>query len=186
MDQSKVYPIFFILERVENGFILTSKSASSPTIKKEIVAEDRISARIGELLAFGSLKKGCTQKYYFDTVSFDPKTSPNDPANYAITDELFAAKYCFYNFRRQDLKDGSILCINDKDTGDIEIFGTEAEKIFQKMDLTVVRKFGIPVIFFKNDKNGKMCLTKYAGRVTMVELTQKEILEWYHKHKPEA
>ena len=52
-QQNSPFPLFFTLERVENGYILTAKEntgslSQEPKFRKEVVAEDKISSRVGQ------------------------------------------------------------------------------------------------------------------------------------------
>ena len=47
----KIFPLFFIVERVNKGYVLTFKNNDSMEITKEVVLESNINTRIGELLS---------------------------------------------------------------------------------------------------------------------------------------
>ena len=53
-SQNNIYPLFFTLERVRNGYILTAKEETGglkeAEYRKEVVSEDKINARIGQML----------------------------------------------------------------------------------------------------------------------------------------
>ena len=61
-QQNSPFPLFFTLERVENGYILTAKEntgslSQEPKFRKEVVAEDKISSRVGQLLNLEAMTK---------------------------------------------------------------------------------------------------------------------------------
>ena len=51
--QNNTFPMSFTLERVDNGYILTSmdngNSIADPIERKEVVIADKLNARIGQL-----------------------------------------------------------------------------------------------------------------------------------------
>ena len=60
-SQHNIYPLFFTLEHVNNGYILTARQVtggvSDAGYCKEVVSEDKINARIGQLLHVEALSK---------------------------------------------------------------------------------------------------------------------------------
>jgi len=59
--QNKIFPLFFTLERVDNGYILTAKEEtgglSEGGYRKEVVTDDKINSRIGQLLHLDTMVK---------------------------------------------------------------------------------------------------------------------------------
>ena len=60
-SQNNIYPLFFILERVRNGYILTAKEETGGLkeagFRKEVVSEDKINARIGQMLHLDAIDR---------------------------------------------------------------------------------------------------------------------------------
>lgn len=131
----KIFPLFFIVERVNKGYVLTFKNNDSMEITKEVVLESNINTRIGELLSLETLTKGRIAKFHVEATAADHIVSSNDPANFEQMDELFTAKVCFYNNLSQDIKDGSTLVLQDKDDNLNEIFGENAKEVALKHEL---------------------------------------------------
>lgn len=183
MSTPMIYPIFFILERVDNGFILSYKTPNSTEIKKEVVLEERINLRIGELLAPCSLKPGHTSRYFVDNMSMIQNTTSSDSSNYDISDELFKAKLSLYNFESSKLKEGVVLGIINTDENSIDILGKTAVEFAKANSLTIAKKYGVPLISFANSKEGRMSLSKCATQIKLIEFSKQELLDWYHSPK---
>jgi hypothetical protein len=104
MSQQKIkYPIFFTLEHVENGYILTCKDENvglneESAYRKEVVTEDNIEKRIGKLLCLGALVKEHPLGFYIEATGVN---------TYAVeemgnTSELIQAKTTYYHMLRRE------------------------------------------------------------------------------------
>ena len=196
----KIFPLFFIVERVNKGYVLTFKNNDSMEITKEVVLESNINTRIGELLSLETLTKGRIAKFHVEATAADHNSqetknsikkataadhivSSNDPANFEQMDELFTAKVCFYNNLSQDIKDGSTLVLQDKDDNLNEIFGENAKEVALKHELPLAYKNDIASISFPTTKEGQKSLAQCIQRVKLVAFTHQELLQWYHSNK---
>lgn len=179
----KIFPLFFIVERVNKGYVLTFKNNDSMEITKEVVLESNINTRIGELLSLETLTKGRIAKFHVEATAADHIVSSNDPANFEQMDELFTAKVCFYNNLSQNIKDGSTLVLQDKDDNLNEIFGENAKEVALKHELPLAYKNDIASISFPTTKEGQKSLAQCIQRVKLVAFTHQELLQWYHSNK---
>ena len=73
-QQNSPFPLFFTLERVENGYILTAKEntgslSQEPKFRKEVVAEDKISSRVGQLLNLEAMTKERPLLFHIEAVN---------------------------------------------------------------------------------------------------------------------
>ena len=168
----KIFPLFFIVERVNKGYVLTFKNNDSMEITKEVVLESNINTRIGRIA-----------KFHVEATAADHIVSSNDPANFEQMDELFTAKVCFYNNLSQDIKDGSTLVLQDKDDNLNEIFGENAKEVALKHELPLAYKNDIASISFPTTKEGQKSLAQCIQRVKLVAFTHQELLQWYHSNK---
>ena len=156
-SHNNIYPLFFILERVRNGYILTAKEETGglkeAEFRKEVVSEDKINARIGQM------------------------------ANERSSDELTEAKLAYVHINSKDIKDGSILSLLIKDTDSIEVYGIEAERAAKSYNIPLFRVNGVPVLSFPNTKDGKKALATCVGRTLLTEISIQQLTDWYHSHK---
>lgn len=180
---TNVFPLYFTLERVDNGYILTAKEESGGlaegNFRKEVVVDDKINARIGQLLRLDIMKKERPVAFRVEAVGEGTYKKENE----IPSDELMEAKLAFVHFNSKGLDANTILSLLIDDAQVIEIYGTEAEKIARSNDLPLSKIGGIPILRFPNNKDGKKALASYAPRTTLMKITQKEVKEWYENHK---
>lgn len=180
---TNVFPLYFTLERVDNGYILTAKEESGGlaegTFRKEVVIDDKINARIGQLLRLDSMKKERPVAFRVEAVSEGTYKKESDMPS----DELMEAKLAFAHFNSKGLEANTILSLLIEDTQVIEIYGAEAEKVAKNNELAVSRIGGVPILRFPNNKDGKKTLASYVPRTTLMKITQKDVVEWYENHK---
>ena len=122
-SQNNIYPLFFILERVRNGYILTAKEETGglkeAEFRKEVVSEDKINARIGQMLHLAAMAKEHPVVFHVEAVG----ESTYQMANERSSDELTEAKLAYVHINSKDIKDGSIMSILNKDTDSIVVYG---------------------------------------------------------------
>lgn len=182
-SQNNIYPLFFILERVRNGYILTAKEETGglkeAEFRKEVVSEDKINALIGQMLHLDAMVKEHTVVFHVEAVD----ESTYQMANERSSDELTEAKLAYVHINSKDIKDGSILSLLIKDTDSIEVYGIEAERAAKSNNLPLVRVNGVPVLSFPNTKDGKKALATCVGRTLLTEVSIQQLTDWYHSHK---
>lgn len=182
-SQNNIYPLFFILERVRNGYILTAKEETGglkeAEFRKEVVSEDKINARIGQMLHLDAMVKEHPVVFHVEAVG----ESTYHMANERSSDELTEAKLAYVHINSKDIKDGSILSLLIKDTDSIEVYGIEAERAAKSNNLPLVRVNGVPVLSFPNTKDGKKALATCVGRTLLTEVSIQQLTDWYHSHK---
>ena len=175
-SQNNIYPLFFILERVRNGYILTAKEETGglkeAEFRKEVVSEDKINARIGQV-------KERPVVFHVEAVG----ESTYQMANERSSDELTEAKLAYVHINSKDIKDGSILSLLIKDTDSIEVYGFEAERAAKSNNIPLFRVNGVPVLSFPNTKDGKKALATCVGRTLLTEISIQQLTDWYHSHK---
>lgn len=181
--QSNNFPIFFTLERVNNGYILTAKEdtggLNAAEYQKEVVAESNIATRIGSLLRLNTLKKCQPVMFHVEAVS--QNTYQRDDSQ--PTDRLAEAKLAFAHFHSKDLKEGSTLVLQVKDTDTLEVYGLAAERAAKNNNVPLKRVGGIPMLVFPNTKDTKKALSSYVGHVSLHETTHQKLMEWYDGHQ---
>ncbi len=98
--QSNNFPLFFTLERVDNGYILAAKEetgslAQEAEYRKEVVTEDKIHARLGQLLHPDALMKEHPVMFRVEAISENTyKTDEN-----IQVEGLMEAKLAFAHFK---------------------------------------------------------------------------------------
>lgn len=182
-SQNNIYPLFFILERVRNGYILTAKEETGglkeAEFRKEVVSEDKINARIGQMLHLDAMVKERPVVFRVEAVG----ESTYQMANERSSDELTEAKLAYVHINSKDIKDGSILSLLIKDTDSIEVYGFEAERAAKSNNIPLFRVNGVPVLSFPNTKDGKKALATCVGRTLLTEISIQQLTDWYHSHK---
>lgn len=182
-SESNIYPFFFTLERVHNGYILTAREENSglkeTAYRKEVVLEDKINARIGQMLHLETMVKERPVVFRVEAVS---ETTYQNVSEYPA-DNLTEAKLAYVHFNSKDIKDGAALSLLIKDTDFIEVYGLDAERAAKKNNLPLSRVNGIPLLCFPNTKEGKKALASYFARTRLAEISIKQLTEWYAAHK---
>ena len=183
-SQNNIYPLFFTLERVHNGYILTAKeetgSLKDATYRKEVVAEDKINARIGQMLHLDAMVKEHPVVFHVEAVGESTYQMMNDKQS---SDELTEAKLAYVHINGRNVKDGSILSLLIKDTDTIEVYGIDAEKAAKSNNIPLSRVNGVPLLSFPNTKDGKKSLSSYFGRTLLTEVSTEQLMTWYTSHK---
>ena len=184
--QSNNFPLFFTLERVDNGYILAAKEETGSLtqeaeFRKEVVTEDKIHARIGQLLHPDALMKEHPVVFRVEAISENNyKTDEN-----IQVEGLMEAKLAFAHFKSKGLPADTILALLIEDTKMIEVYGLEAERMAARNNIKVVRSSGIPMLRFPNSKDGQKHLASLGTRMTLMNVTQEQILQWYASHQVE-
>lgn len=181
--QNNIFPLFFTLERVHNGYILTAKEETGgvkdATYRKEVVAEDKINTRIGQLLHLDAMVKERPVVFHVEAVG----ESTYQLESSLPADELMEAKLAYVHIGSKNCADGSVMSLLVKDTNTIEVYGMEAERVAKINNLPLSRAGGIPMLSFPNTKEGKKSLSSFFGRTLLTEASNKEIMNWYVNHK---
>lgn len=180
---NNIYPLFFTLERVHNGYILTAKEETGglkeATYRKEVVMEDKICTRIGQMLHLDAMVKEHPVVFHIEAVG----ETTYDIATEYTSNDITEAKLAYVHINSKDIKDGSVLALLVTDTNIIEVYGMEAERTAKVNNLPLVRMNGIPLLRFPNTKEGKKALANYFGRTLLTEISCLKLSEWYETHK---
>ena len=184
--QTNNFPIFFTLERVDNGYIFTAKEETGSltqeaAFRKEVVTEDKIHARIGQLLHPDALMK--ENPVIFRVEAINENTYKTDE-NIQV-EGLMEAKLAFAHFKSKGLPADTIQALLIEDTKMIEVYGLEAERMAARNNMKVIRSSGIPMLRFPNTKDGQKHLATLCTRMTLLEVSQEQILQWYASHQVE-
>lgn len=182
-SQNNIYPLSFTVERVRNGYILTAKEETGglkeADFRKEVVSEDKINARIGQMLHLDAMVKEHPVVFHVEAVGETTYQLMSERPS----DELTEAKLAYVHIGSKDIKDGSIISLLIKDTDTIEVYGIEAERAAKNNSLPLVRVDGVPVLSFPNTKDGKKALAACIGRTLLTEVSLQQLSDWYHSHK---
>lgn len=180
---NNIYPLFFTLERVHNGYILTAKEETGglkeTAYRKEVVMEDKINTRIGQMLHLDAMVKEHPVVFHVEAVG--EKTY--DIATEHTSNDITEAKLAYVHINSKNIKDGSVLALLITDTNIIEMYGMEAERAAKVNNLPLIRMNGIPLLRFPNTKEDKKALANYFGRTLLTEISCKKLSEWYETHK---
>lgn len=181
---NNIYPLFFTLERVHNGYILIAKEETGglkeASFRKEVVAEDKINVRIGQLLHLDAMVKEHSVVFHIEAVGESTYQMVDDKHS---SDELTEAKLAYVHINSRNIKDSSILSLLIKDTDTIEVYGVDAERAAKNNNIPLSRVNGVPVLRFPNTKDGKKSLTSCLGRTLLTEVSTEQLLTWYASHK---
>ena len=184
--QTNNFPMFFTLEHVDNGYIFTAKEETGSLTQeaafhKEVVTEDKIHARIGQLFHPDALMKEHPVVFRVEAISENTyKTEEN-----IQVEGLMEAKLAFAHFKSKGLTADTILALLIEDTKMIEVYGLEAERMAARNNIKVVRSSGIPMLRFPNTKDGQKHLASMGTRMTLINVSQEQILQWYTSHQVE-
>ena len=161
----------FTLERVRNGYILTTKeetgSPKEAVYRKEVVTEDKIHSRIGQLLHLDTMTNEHPVVFHVEAVS----QNAYQPVNNVMRDDMAEAKLAFIHFCSGNIHDGSVICLRLNDTA------------AKKDDYPIAYVGGIPALSFPNTKEGKKSLTALFPRPRLIETTNQQVSEWYNSRK---
>ena len=173
----------FTLERVRNGYILTTKeetgSPKEAVYRKEVVTEDKIHSRIGQLLHLDTMTTEHPVMFHVEAVS----KNAYQPVDDTMKDDMAEAKLAFIHFSSGNIHDGSVICLRFNDTDTIEVYGAEVETAAKKDDYPIAYVGGIPALSFPNTKEGKKSLTALFPRPRLIETTNQQVSEWYKSRK---
>ena len=162
-QQNSPFPLFFTLERVENGYILTAKEntgslSQEPKFRKEVVAEDKISSRVGQLLNLEAMTKERPLLFHVEAVNEGTyKTESDVPA-----DHVMEAKLAFVHIKSKNIPADTVLVLQLTDTHSIEVCGDKAEKLAKDNGISITRTGGIPVLRLQTTRTVRSCLPLFA------------------------
>ena len=183
-SQNNIYPLFFTLERVNNGYILTAKEETGGlkdvTYRKEVVAEDKINARIGQILHLDAMVKEHPVVFHIEAVGESTYQVVSDRQT---SDELTEAKLAYVHINSRNIKDGSVLSLLIRDSDTIEVYGVDAERAAKNNNIPLSRVNGVPLLSFPNTKEGKKSLSSCLGRTLLTEVSIEQLMIWYASHK---
>lgn len=173
----------FTLERMRNGYILTSKgetgSPTEPVFRKEVVTDDKIHSRISQLLKLDTMTNEHPVMFHVEAVS----ETTYQPVDNEMQDDMAEAKLAYLHFIGGSIHDGAVPCLRLNDTDTIEVYGAEVETAVWKDDCPVSYVGGIPTISFSNTREGKKSLAALFPRPRLIETTTKGVMEWYNLRK---
>lgn len=182
--QNALFPMFFTLEHVENGYILTAKENSvalsqEAEYKKEVVADDKINARIGQLLHLDVMKKERPVVFRIEAVN----VNTYDMDESVRQDDMMEAKLAYSHFVSKDMGAEGVVVLLIEDSNMLEVYGTDAERIAMTNSLKLLRAGGIPFLRFPNTKEGNKLFCSYCPKQRLMQASLKTIAEWYASHQ---
>lgn len=181
----RLFPVYFTIERVRKGYILTywDEGSVGQTARwvKEIVPEDQIYRRIGEQLHVDNLTSEVPIVYRVETISeqtfFKAGSTP--------LDRLTDAKSKFVHYKTRNAARNKVNALMDLDQKTIEFYGTDAVALSKAMGQepeNLPRVGGIAVLSYPYSNEVGMRIAKVAPDFNLLKATQKEILDWYDSH----
>lgn len=160
----------FTLEHVTNGFILSTKSI------KEVVTEDKIAQRIGEILNIAGLKQSKGACVF----RVESCTQENDEIyNSPVKEGIMKAKKKFYNFNKPENGTLAFLIKDDNGESHFEFIDKDADEISTQIGVKVGEKDGVHILKLDVRKETRKLIAKFKPRV--VEMTEDAIMEWYNR-----
>lgn len=182
-EQGNFFPIFFTLEHVNNGYILTAKEDNGgmkkATYQKEVVMENDIDERIGRLLRLSALKKDKPVVFHVETAAEGTYQFGDDLPGDALAD----AKLAYVHFNSRHYTDGSVVALHVKDSDTIEVWGADAEKASGNNGIPLTRVGGIPMLTFPNTKEGRNSLSACFSQIKLNPTSHDELQKWYQSRK---
>jgi len=180
-----LFPLLFTLERVENGYILTAKEETGSLTKeaefsKEVVTDDKINHRIGQLLHLDKMNKEQAVVFYVEHVTEKTYKTENEKSD---PDELMDAKLTFVHYHLPKKKEG-VLVLNVTDTKTLEIIGKEAEDVAKANNLVISRSGKVPFLRFPDTPDSRRTIAGYCNnRTNLMDITTEKIIKWYNDHR---
>ena len=176
---NNTYPLFFTLEKVHNGYILTAKEETGgmkePKFRKEVVNEDRIATRIGQLLHLEALNDELPTTFHVEAIS--EGTYQVEEAS--VADELMTAKLAYGNFSSRTAPAGNIRLFHFLDDKTIEVYGRAAKEIAEAMRVPFQKINGIPVLIYPYTEESQKTFSSHFRDLTMIDVTKQKIKDWY-------
>ena len=184
-QQNNTFPLFFTLERVENGYILKCKEESAglsgeASIRKEIVVEDKIDQRIGHLLKLDTMKKEVPLTFFVEAITENTYKFDDEGIK---ADDLTRMRLKFYQFHLKNYKDDVVLGLKNVDSNTIEIYGSNAEKLALSNNLNLIRIDGIHMLRFPVTKDIMKQIGTYRPQVTLMTVKDEDIVKWNNTHQ---
>lgn len=183
-SQTPIFPLLFTVERVENGYILTAKNenvglSQEAEYKKEVVTDDKICSRIGQLLHLDVMVKERPVVFHVEAVN----QNTYDMGETVRQDDMMEAKLAYAHFKSKDMgSDGTIVLLIE-DTNNLEVYGVEAERLAKSNNLKLLRADGIPFLRFPNTKEGNKLFYSYCPKQRLMQVSLKAITDWYAAHR---
>ena len=182
--QNNTFPMSFTLERVDNGYILTSmdngNSIADPIERKEVVIDDKINARIGQLLNLSTMKKELPIVFHIEAISESAYRQGKDAPTDFKTESLLA----YYHYRSRKLTDGSVLILQIAESNTLEVYGEAAERAAANCNSLHLSRIGnAAVLKLENTKEGMKTLASCISKSSLLATSLKEIEKWYSEHK---
>ena len=179
-----IFPMFFTLERVDNGYILSYKETGD-TIKqnpsrKEVVTEENIQVRIGQLLRLDTLKKSLPIVFHVEAISECANKTGDGSTAY---DNSIEVKLAFYNFKKRDIAPNELLVLHIIDDDSVNIYGPEADNFALNNGMKCARIGKVPVLQFNNSKEGKKIVSQGGRRINWIDATEESIKNWHEEHQ---
>lgn len=161
------------IEHIKNGYILDSKDG------REVVPEEKICQRIGELLGIPGLKQSagrCIMHVQICTMEEDSMI------NVPIKDDVMKARKRYYDFFKPD--DGTLaFLVKEPDGGAHFLFiCKDADDISLQLGMKAGEKDGIHVLTLDARKETRKMIASFKPRV--IDMTDDEIMAWYNRSNP--
>lgn len=177
------FPLFFTLEKVNKGYILTAKEDNGglkeATYQKEVVTENEIEVRIGKLLKLSALTPNQVAVFHVEAVGADVYQIDNE----LPTNELTEAKLAYVHFNGNKVNGQSVIALQIKDTDTLEVWGEDASKAAKNNNIPLTRVGGIPVLVFPNTKDGRNALSACFNHIDLNPTSHEKLLQWYKSRK---
>ena len=80
----------------------------------------------------------------------------------------------------------TVVALVIEDTQTVEVYGLDAENIAKRNNIKVIRSGGIPLLRFPSSKDGQKHLASMCAKISIHNVTHREVLQWYAEHMIET
>lgn len=181
---SNNFPLFFTLERVLNGYVLTSKYETGSLvdekkIRKEVVTDDKINTRIGQLLKLESLAAESPVYFHVEAIS----TKSTGKGVEGRTDKDIDAKAAYAHLCDDGRGHKAPICLQIEETNTLEIYGHEAEDMAKKADFPLFKSGETPYVCVPNSVESRKMVASAQMGVVVKTAKLSYIRQWYESRK---
>lgn len=182
-EPSNNFPLLFTLERVLNGYVLTSKYNTGSLVEdgkayKEVVTDDKINNRIGQLLKLDSMAK--ESPVYFRVEALSMRSGGKSAQG--RSDKDIDAKSAYAHLSEDGRKQKDLLCLRIEETNTVEVYGHEAEEVARKTGFSLFKSGDTPYVCIPDTPDCRKTLAAQV-RVCLKSVKLSYIREWYESRK---
>lgn len=162
-----------------NGYVLTSKYETGSLVEdgkahKEVVTDDKINNRIGQLLKLESMAK--ESPVYFRVEALSMRSGGKSAQG--RSDKDIDAKSAYAHLSEDGRKQKDLLCLRIEETNTVEVYGHEAEDVARKTGFPLFKSGDTPYLCIPDTPDYRKTLASQV-RVCLKNVKLSYIREWY-------